>query len=356
VLLVIFGAGASYDSVPDLPPPIPPQLATRPLRSSRIYEDERLPLASQLFDNRPRFVEAMMRFPDCKALIPSLRKPGVMVEQELAKIQSQAKTFPSAYQELAAIRYYLHFALWECQRRWSEVHRGITNYAALLRELERWRFESTEQICFVTFNYDTMLEEAMEQVLHFQIPTLDLYISQKNYALIKLHGSINWGREIEGTSVHPGNYDHQRLIREAASLRISDRYTVVSEHPMLKRGDTLLFPALSIPVENKDEFSCPQAHVKALEVALPKVTKVLIVGWRATEQDFLDRLQYKLPEKPDLMIVSGDANGAGETYSNLTRRGPTRYRYTHHGENGFTGLIMNSLGLLDAFLRDGTSG
>jgi hypothetical protein len=118
----------------------------------------------------------------------------------------------------------------------------------------------------------------MEQVLHFQIPTLDLYISQKNYALIKLHGSINWGREIEGTSVHPGNYDHQRLIREAASLRISDRYTVVSEHPMLKRGDTLLFPALSIPVENKDEFSCPQAHVKALEVALPKVTKVLIVG------------------------------------------------------------------------------
>jgi hypothetical protein len=81
-----------------------------------------------------------------------------------------------------------------------------------------------------------------------------------------------------------------------------------------------------------------------------------LLGWRATEQDFLDRLQYKLPEKPDLMIVSGDAKGAGETYSNLTRRGPTRYRHTHHGENGFTGLIMNSLGLLDAFLRDGTSG
>ena len=195
MLLVIFGAGASYDSVPDHPPPTPPLPAMRRFGLTGPFEDDRPPLASQLFDNRKPFVQAMTHFPECKELIPSLRKPDVMVEQELAKIREQAKSYPRAHQELAAICYYLHFALWECQARWYDVHSGITNYAALLRAIDFWRSHSKEKICFVTFNYDTMLEAAMWQVLRFQAPLLDSYISQENYTLIKLHGSINWGRE-----------------------------------------------------------------------------------------------------------------------------------------------------------------
>jgi len=45
----------------------------------------------------------------------------------------------------------------------------------------------------------------------------------------------------------------------------------------------VLFPALSIPVEKNDEFSCPTEHVKALEGLLPRVTKMITIGWRATE-------------------------------------------------------------------------
>jgi hypothetical protein len=48
------------------------------------------------------------------------------VEQELARIQEQAKTFPHAYQELAAIRYYLHVALLHGERLWRSQHMGIT--------------------------------------------------------------------------------------------------------------------------------------------------------------------------------------------------------------------------------------
>jgi hypothetical protein len=329
-----------------------------------MYEDDRPPLAYQLFDNREPFINAMTRFPDCKELIPSLRKPNVMVEQELARIQQQAKTYPRAHQELAAIRYYLHFALWECQNRWNGKHQGITNYAALLRELERWRFESQEKICFVTFNYDTMLEQAMYQVLGFQTTVLDSYVSQENYVVIKLHGSINWGREIDGISTLSadiyrqqrlvGVYNHQRLIDEAAFLQISDRYTVVGEYPMLKKDDASVFPALSIPVENKDEFSCPRAHIEALETTLPQVTKILTIGWRATEQDFRTKLQYALASKsgsPDLMIVSGDANGANETLNNLQAKSPLRFRPARPVDGGFTGLV-NSIGLLEAFLRE----
>ncbi len=289
----------------------------------------------------------MERFPDCLALVPSLRKPGVSVEKELARLQGQAKTFPYVNRELAAIRYYLHLALWQCQDRWYGQHRGITNYATLLREIERWRFEVKQRVCFVTFNYDTMLERAMRQVLHLSLEDLNSYIGE-NYVLIKLHGSINWGREVDAV-VDPADFSQQDLIDAAATLNITDRYRVVTNCPMLFDGDRVVFPALSIPVENKDEFSCPQAHVEALKRELPKVTKFLTIGWRATEADFLKMLRSKLTAHTHLMIVSGDDNGVQETARNLD---PTGELYHHKGpiSNGFTVLILNS-DKLDAFLR-----
>ena len=309
MLLVIFGAGASYDSVTHLPcPPNPGDpIENRPYRG----RDDRPPLANQLFEDRTEFVTAMDQFKDCMALIPSLRTKGIAVEQELARIQQQAETFPQVHRELAAIRYYLHVALWQCEDRWYGHHRGITNYATLLREIERWRFESKKQICFVTFNYDTMIEQAMRQVLRLEIRDLDSYISHDDYALIKLHGSVNWGREVDG--LDPNNLTCQRLIDGAGALQISKRYRRVSRHPMWLEGDKIVvFPALAIPVDKKDEFSCPDTHVKFLEGLLPKVTKIIAIGWRATEAEFLSMLASKLKGSVDLMVVSGDKAGAEE--------------------------------------------
>jgi hypothetical protein len=164
-----FGAGASYDTVPHLRPSSPP-LSTAQNNWSPVvphvtppHEIFRPPLANHLFDDRRIFVEAMKRFKDCMAIVPLLRKPGISVEQELAKLQEQAKTFPQGYRELVAVRYYLHSALWDCQEHWRGHHSGITNYVTLLREIERCRYEFNEQVCLVTFNYDTMLEDAAQQ-------------------------------------------------------------------------------------------------------------------------------------------------------------------------------------------------
>jgi hypothetical protein len=282
------------------------------------------------------------------ALVPLLRRQGIVVEQELARFQEQAKTFPKRYQQLAAIRYYLHFSLWECQRHWNETHKGITNYATLLDEIERWRFEFSERVCFVTFNYDTMLEYAMSQVLRLDIRDLNGYVSHANYTLIKLHGSVNWGREVDGI-VAPHTYNQQRLIDESAKLQISNRFRLVTNYPMMKEGECLVFPALAIPVESKDEFSCPDAHVQVLEQTLPNVTKVLTIGWRATEADFLTMLRSKLKDNQDLMIVSGDKAGALETFANLARTG-WHVRPPTFVENGFTDLILK-LAQLSVFLR-----
>jgi hypothetical protein len=76
----------------------------------------------------------MGKFGDFRALVPTLRKQGVVVERELAKIREQAKDYPSARRDLAAMQYYLHLAISECQRRWRDYHRGVTNYVSAILE------------------------------------------------------------------------------------------------------------------------------------------------------------------------------------------------------------------------------
>jgi hypothetical protein len=291
----------------------------------------------------------MTQFRDCLAIVPRLRKPGISVEQELAKLQEQAKTFPQVYRELVAVRYYLHSALRDCQEHWRGCHNGITNYVTLLREIERWRYEFKEHVCLVTFNYDTMLEEAAQQVLGFTIRDLNSYVSHDDYTLIKLHGSIDWGREVDGIESLLG-YNPARVIKDAADLQISNRYRLVREFPMLKVDNVLVFPALTIPIEKKDEFECPDEHVKALAQHLPKVTKIITVGWRATESKFLNMLSNRLTGltgAPHLMVTSGSKDGCQETLQNLGGARSTFYPV----ENGFSGLILDNCDLLDHFLR-----
>src|ERR1700680_1450903 len=147
MLLVIFGAGASYDSVLQLPP-----------RLSN--EDSRPPLANQLFDDRGLFVQVMNEYVACKPLVNLLRG-NIQVERQLARFEEEANTFPPRRSQLAAIRYYLHHMLWNCQNNWGNHHQGITNYVTFLDAIDQWRHEHSEQVCYVTFNYDTMIERSM---------------------------------------------------------------------------------------------------------------------------------------------------------------------------------------------------
>jgi hypothetical protein len=93
---------------------------------------------------------------------------------------------------------------------------------------------------------------------------------------------------------------------------------------------TFGYPALAIPVEKKSEFVCPPEHVRALaDDVLPNITKIITVGWRATEQNLLAMLKNPLTGlrgDVDLMVVSGNIKDVTETNANLAGCGKT-YRY-----------------------------
>jgi hypothetical protein len=126
MLLIVFGAGASYDSVPS--------------RNPRSYSglERRPPLANQLFDDRALFTDVMKSWPQCQPIIPYLRNlpSGVSLERRLEELQNEAPSYPARYSQLAAVRYYLQLMLQQCERFWLDDARGITNYKTLLDEVE----------------------------------------------------------------------------------------------------------------------------------------------------------------------------------------------------------------------------
>ncbi len=238
MLLVIFGAGASYNSVYHHPPP-EAHFATNLERVQRFgaYEEFRPPLANQLFDDRPLFVQIMQDYAACMPLVNLLRG-DVRVEQQLAKFEEQAKTFPTRKRQLTSIRYYLHHVLWRCQAFWASEHKGITNHPTFLDAIERWRYEKGEQVCLVTFNYDTMLEEAMLQLWGWEFTNLNAYTSRSEYKLIKLHGSVDWGLEMLSV---PGRGQPTEVIDSAVrGLTISDTYGKVKLDKILRTGHLVI--------------------------------------------------------------------------------------------------------------------
>jgi hypothetical protein len=359
MLLVVFGAGASYDSVHKLRPPVPPEPALR--RALETREDHRPPLASQLFDTRQAFEKQMAHFPTCHALISQLRHERRGVEEQLSEFDQRSRTYPLYRQSLAAIRYYLHCAIEECQKNWQdEVHFGHTNFIQLIQEINRWRFETDEEVAFVTFNYDTMVEDALCRLLRFEIKSLDSYVSWPGYYLIKLHGSVNWALEVAPDKRLVATEDFIRLVDELEftdAYRILKPFEISSSTGTSYSGNQPVFPALAIPLRNKDDFSCPVKHVDTLEGLLPRVTKILTIGWRGAETTFSTLLKEHLRNPaPDLLVVSAGQKDANETRDNLSLWGSSRadsevmYNVNLFG-HGFSALV-DELSILEHFLRE----
>jgi SIR2-like domain len=313
MLMVIFGAGASFDSCPTYPPGHHEHV----LDGTLLNKHFRPPLANELFENRPIFAEAILRhFPQCQPIVPRLRSlRGEALEAVLEDLQAKSKSYPRGAQQLAAVRYYLQHVIRECEIGWRGVAKGVTNYKSLLNEIERAK-TGTEPVCLVTFNYDTLIEEALS---HFglSIVTMDDYTKKHPfYKLFKLHGSVNWAREVAGRT-KAQNPDFawsvvNDLIERAADIPITQQYLLTTEHPSGVIRGVPLFPAIAIPVEKKNTFECPQDMLANLITLLPQVSKMLIIGWRATEAHFLALLKAHLSRAVQLWIVVGPDRRQGE--------------------------------------------
>ena len=154
MLMVIFGAGASYDSSPDLPPSLPrsaKQSASQALTYVDPQEPWRPPVTNDVFlDDNEKFGDIVERYPRLHGILSFLRRPqnGRTVEQQLEFYLDQASADQERKRQLFSVRYYLHELFRMVSDEWRERTNGVTNYATLIDQI-RSRNTAGEPVCLV---------------------------------------------------------------------------------------------------------------------------------------------------------------------------------------------------------------
>jgi hypothetical protein len=215
--------------------------------------------------------------------------------------------------------------LYNCEFAWGGKARGVTNYLTLMDQLRR-----ASGICgpviLVTFNYDRLLDQALR---HFDvnIQSIDDYIRNNEVQLFKLHGSINSGREInslvmeniERTSLHEIAHN---IINKSPDFKISNNYVFEdSGWPFARKNGLPVYPALAIPIETKQTFECPDAHIDKLCQLIRETERILIIGWRASEQHFIDIVKSNVTREITIEAVCGRKDWSAETLTRIESQG-----------------------------------
>ncbi len=308
MLMVIFGAGASYDSAASFQP-----------RSPRGADEEsRPPLAEELFEQRSFFDQWVQRYPEVTPAVTRLRvHPSSTLESEMERLRVQAQREPRRAVELNAIRYYLRAVLFSCTNEWLRHTANTTNYSQLLGEIRVWKSgHSEEEVRLVSFNYDTLLEDACRNALGLEFRSPKEYTNaSRAYKVYKPHGSVNWMRIVEHQSgkgqgdIDPSDVEHS-IIRLGDGLKVSDEFHLIPDTGSTKLGEKYLCPAIALPVNTKVNFECPTDQIDQLKADIPAVTSLLVIGWRGTEPHFLEL--WKQPRFAHLRKVAIVAGGSGE--------------------------------------------
>jgi hypothetical protein len=290
MLMVILGAGASFDSASLLHPSTP--CVNRP------------PLADQLFDNRPMFRAALMKYRPLQPIMTYLgNRHGRSVEEVLQGLSEESPRVAERARQLMAARYYIREIIHDCCKEWlKEVH-GITTHKTFVDQILECE---SQRVLFVTFNYDTLVEDVLSDH-NLSIKGFEDYTYKSaKFTLYKLHGSIDWVRAVH--LGHEGIPARSLLIDEVARLADKRPGAEFKIHRNIA-GDIVdeVFvgiPAIAIPINRKLIFECPEQHIRHLCQMLPQVTKILVIGWQGTESTFIDLLKKHLRPIEKLRVVS----------------------------------------------------
>jgi hypothetical protein len=315
MLMVILGAGASFDLSAEY-------LPHRDMSGGGERAGCRPPLTDDLF--RGRFREIRALFPEMDPIVPKLLKS---VEQGLGEFEAQGHN-PERIRQLMAVRHYVPRVIGACEERWVAEKGRATNHLGLLDAVIDWCLKNRERVCFVTFNYDTLIERAFgDSQLRMRMEKLDDYIKDDTYKLIKPHGSITWCRPLKRPVVSTGGTPEE-IVREVigrAGEGVDYGDLLVAKRDAIGKigaSGPVVVPGIAIPVQEKpgERFECPPDHVEALRNCIPLVSKMMLIGWAGKEDNVLGMLR-NLPLDVIGVVVGADEADAGRTIEWLKEKG-----------------------------------
>jgi len=318
-LVVIVGAGASADAA----------------TPGNVNDDGwRPPLVKDLFSRK--YSAVLDRYPFAQEVAADLgpgQQPALSIEQFI-RGRYRGSDHPPSRRKYHSIPPYLQELLQRCSR---EFARAPDNYLRLMSSL----LELPETI-FVTLNYDTLLDFRLSR--HSPLLTLDDYITRKEpeWSLIKLHGSINWGRAIRGPADFSFLEPPPELVLDEEILVTGGAAAPIDELRGIGKTE-IYYPALSVPVGEEDELVCPPLHVEFLQERLAgaDALHLLIIGYSANDLEVLKLLKDSETEIESVLIVNRSEEDCGYVEQQLGRHlglhfGSIRRPYFSRGFGNFT--------------------
>ena len=353
-LMIIFGAGASHDAIPAqvVDEYSSAQWGSPNYARFRWFQP---PLARDLFKSQPEFDEAIGLYGPAGALIRDRLRPWVQQGRDLEilldTISREAPRSRTVRRELIALRLYLRRTLWRCSEEWAKAAPAQSNYHVVLQKAVRWQERTrAAKISLVTFNYDLLLDKAVSAHPGILLDSLEAYVASDEFRVFKPHGSVNWARIIDepvpsGDPIsslinRAGDDPHGSPARGAFCIVPTWDSYVYSPRGAGPNG--LAFPLITVPIRSKDNFEFPSDHEDKLKQAVLDVTRVLVVGWRATEQNFLALWNGRRTARPLVHVVSNTMAGATLTQKNLVKAGVGAQGRLRLFEGGFTSYVGSS--------------
>ena len=292
-LTVILGAGASNDL----------GVSGR----AQVEQEYQPPLARDLFKGADTFLRILNHYPRARSLAAPIAD-RMSRNEDLESVLRSLRDSPNEH----TVR-----AFWQIPLYLQELFAAIsehytsepTNYSILVHELLGSAYE---KVAFVTLNYDLLLEKSLEGFATWNPRDLSDYIGQApNWMLVKLHGSANWGKRVLNVPLDVPDMDHALKLVDKLSLDGAEFSEI--EITDLRRwitppegGFNLIYPSLTVPVEDKDEYSCPKAHIETLKEFLSSCPHYLIIGVSGKDQDLLDLLKENVRTCGAVTIVGDE--------------------------------------------------
>jgi hypothetical protein len=223
------------------------------------------------------------------------------VEEELARLQQHPD--PGLREAYKSVPLYLRDLLTNVALRYVD-HPGT--HAEFVTRLIA---DGDHDVDFVTVNYDTYLERAIEDAFGRRFTDQGGYVagsrgpSAAGFRLFKLHGSIDWWASFAESGDIIPNDPRSWWIEQFAKL---DLRTWRPEYVVIKRdvkesyglcersgrGVSALFPAITAPLvaKGQDSLVLPGLHREYLEHMISISQKLLIIGCGGLDHDMSDLL------------------------------------------------------------------
>lgn len=230
--------------------------------------------------------------------------------------------------KLINTQYFIQLYFWSISQQLQNHYPN--NFTRLLRHVQNYLKDKDEKenIGVISFNYDTLFENALKNIFDYEYKTPEDYVYLKEYnfsnlkpvMFFKPHGSWNWVHTFEkrlaDNAAQFGNVPSMAKFVYESQLTFAD--LIFSIAPKLERSDNILseipslymdnfkiiqyneemnygfYPNLLIPFSDKDNILMPKFHESLMRLKMEEVEEILIIGWKGTEKYFNSLLKMKM--------------------------------------------------------------